>query len=182
MQSRQKSQRRIWALRKNKMQDRVNTWEDLIFPVYVIHSENVELIDGILWLDNQVLDDKNMLGETLGIRRMQTPMKSLYSLRYMIRDIVGMSQHKGKNFVDSDGRVIAYEKTEKCKIHYHKITKRFKRGVATMIKFKGIDRLMEVATPPSEDAAWAGIVYRRGLPWEIRDFAVEEQKSTWCMI
>ena len=41
---------------------------------------------------------------------------------------------------------------------------------------------MEVATPPSEDAAWAGIVYRRGLPWEIRDFAVEEQKSTWCMI
>ena len=69
MQSRQKSQRRIWALRNNKMQDRVNTWEDLIFPVYVIHSENVELIDGILWLDNQVLDDKNMLGETLGIRR-----------------------------------------------------------------------------------------------------------------
>ena len=57
MQSRQKSQRRIWALRNNKMQDRVNTWEDLIFPVYVIHSENVELIDGILWLDNQVLDD-----------------------------------------------------------------------------------------------------------------------------
>ena len=42
------------------------------FPVYVVHTDNVELIDGILWVEDQVRDDKNMSGETLGKRRSQT--------------------------------------------------------------------------------------------------------------
>ncbi len=50
----------------NKKNDfQVTSKEELQFPIYVIHSDNVELIDGILWLDDQVLDDKNMTGETL---------------------------------------------------------------------------------------------------------------------
>ena len=40
------------------------------------------------------LIDRNMLGDTLGIRRIQTPMKNLYPLRYQIQDIIGMSQHR----------------------------------------------------------------------------------------
>ena len=36
------------------------------FPVYVVHTDNVELIDGILWVEDQVLDDKNMSGATIG--------------------------------------------------------------------------------------------------------------------
>ena len=36
----------------------VDRKEDLRYPVYVIHSDNVELLDGIIWLDDQVLDDK----------------------------------------------------------------------------------------------------------------------------
>ena len=62
------------------------------FPAYVIHEEPEE-IDGILWLEDQVIDDKNMLGETLGIRRLQTPMKSLYPLKYLIEDEVSMMPH-----------------------------------------------------------------------------------------
>ena len=54
--------------------------KDLVFPIFVLHSDNVELLDGILWLDDQVLDDKNMKGRSLGIRRLQSPMKSLYPL------------------------------------------------------------------------------------------------------
>ena len=34
------------------MEERVDSREDLVFPIYVIHSDNVELIDGILWLDD----------------------------------------------------------------------------------------------------------------------------------
>ena len=46
--------------------------KDLVFPIFVLHSDNVELLDGILWLDDQVLDDKNMKGRSLGIRRLQS--------------------------------------------------------------------------------------------------------------
>ena len=59
-------------------------YDNIDFPVFVLHTDNIELIDGILWIDNQVLDDKNMLGTTLGMRRLQSPMKSLYPLKYII--------------------------------------------------------------------------------------------------
>ena len=48
-------------------------YNNIDFPVFVLHTDNIELIDGILWIDNQVLDDKNMSGKTLGIRRLQSP-------------------------------------------------------------------------------------------------------------
>ena len=38
------------------------------FPVFVIHTDNVEEIDGILWIDDQVLDDKNMSGGFIKVK------------------------------------------------------------------------------------------------------------------
>ena len=107
----------------------VTNKDELQFPIYVIHSDNVDFIDGIIWLDDQVLDDKNMKGDTLGLRRLQSPMKSIYPLKYMIKDYVGMMKHRGTTFIDSSGRVFNYEKTEKVDIKYHKIVKREKKTV-----------------------------------------------------
>ena len=42
------------------------------FPIYVL-SEEPEEIDGLVIINDQVVDDKNMTGETLGMRRLQTP-------------------------------------------------------------------------------------------------------------
>ena len=70
-------------------------YNDINFPVFVVHTDNIELIDGILWIDNQVLDDRNMKGKTLGMRRLQSPMKSLYPLKYMIEDVAEMIKHQG---------------------------------------------------------------------------------------
>lgn len=169
----------MWLLKQRKMEERVNSREDLCFPIYVIHSDNTELLDGILWLDDQVLDDKNMDGDTLGLRRIQTPMKSIYPLRYMIEDEIGLMRHRGKTFVDSNGCVFAYEKTETCKIHYHKITKREKKTVATMLWLKGVPFSFAEKSPPPIEITWAGVLYRGGFPWKIWDFADEKKKSTW---
>ena len=51
------------------------------FPIYVL-SEEPEEIDGLVLIGDQVVDDKNMSGKTIGMRRLQTPMKSIYPLRY----------------------------------------------------------------------------------------------------
>ncbi len=75
----------------------VTNREELVFPIFVIHSDNIDYLDGILWLDDQVLDDKNMKGRNLGIRRLQSPMKSLYPLKYMIQDEVSLMKHRAKN-------------------------------------------------------------------------------------
>jgi|TARA_R110000851_G_scaffold308583_1_gene467534 hypothetical protein len=169
-------------MRQRKMQDRVTRREDLVFPIYVIHNDNVELLDGILWLEDQVLDDKNMDGHTLGMRRIQTPMKSIYPLRYMIEDETGLMRHRGKTFVDNEGRVFAYEKTEICKVHYHKIKKREKKTVATVLWLKGCPFPFAEKSPPPVELTWAGVLYRRDIPWKIWDFSDKREKSTWRKI
>ncbi|MGY8867503.1 MAG: hypothetical protein ACKVJK_18030, partial [Methylophagaceae bacterium] len=59
------------------------------FPVFPIGSSNWTFTDGLLYLDNELLDDKNMSGKTLGARRIQTPFKSLYTLKKCIETPVG---------------------------------------------------------------------------------------------
>ena len=99
IKQRQRSQRRIYL--KN-MKSRAYTIKDLTFPLFVIHTDNTEVIDGILWIEDQVLDDLNMSGETLGLRRIQSPMKSIYPLKYMIEDEIGLMKHRGSTFIDND--------------------------------------------------------------------------------
>ena len=181
--ARQRSQRRIWSMNKKKREAYLVTRkEDLRYPIYVIHSDNVELLDGIIWLDDQVLDDKNMEGDSLGLRRIQSPMKSIYPLRYMIEDITGLMRHRGKFFIDSDGRVFNYEKTETVKLHYHKIRKREKKTTATVLWLKDCPFPFAEKSPPREELTWAGVLYSQGIPMAIYDFAEEQQKSTWRKI
>ena len=94
--------------------------QEIYYPIFVIHTDNVEEIDGILWIEDQVLDDKNMKGKTLGERRLQTPMKSLYPLRYMIDNEIDMLKHRGKNFIDNLGNLVYNEKSKTGKLIYHK--------------------------------------------------------------
>ena len=84
------------------------------FPIYVL-SEEPEEIDGLVLIGDQVVDDKNMSGATIGMRRLQTPMKSIYPLRYQVDDEVGMMKHRGKHFIDTNG----VEDEETFKIMYY---------------------------------------------------------------
>lgn len=76
-------------------------YDKIEFPIFVVHTDNIELIDGILWIDNQVLDDLNVEGSTLGKRRLQSPMKSMYPLKYMLNDIKEYLIHQGKHYIDT---------------------------------------------------------------------------------
>mgnify|MGYP003148396597 FL=1 len=74
---------------------------DVNFPIYVLHTDDVVLRDGILWCDGDVVDDKNVSGETIGVRRLSTPYKNLYNLKIMIEDFPSLFKHRGKYYVDS---------------------------------------------------------------------------------
>ena len=43
-------------------------YDALKFPLFVVHTDNVELVDGLLWIEGEVLDDTNMKGDTIGKR------------------------------------------------------------------------------------------------------------------
>ena len=55
---------------------------EIEFPIYVIGTEEIEETDGVLFADNRVVDDRNMSGDTLGARRLQTSLPNLYALKH----------------------------------------------------------------------------------------------------
>ena len=69
------------------------------FPIYVIGTEEIEERDGVLFADHKVVDDKNMSGDTLGIRRLQTSLPNLYPLKYMLEAMPNLMRHRGYNYI-----------------------------------------------------------------------------------
>ena len=37
-------------------------YDGIVFPVFTVHTDDVDRSDGMLWVENQVLDDRNMSG------------------------------------------------------------------------------------------------------------------------
>ena len=157
-------------------------YDNINFPVFVLHTDNIELIDGILWIDNQVLDDKNMSGKTLGIRRLQSPMKSLYSLKYMLEDETDLLHHQGKFYIDSSGVFFIKIKTTNTQLKYHKIMRVEKKTIASRLWIKDCPFPFTLKRPLPENASWAGILYKQGIPWILYDLSEEKKKDTWRKI
>ena len=157
-------------------------YNDINFPVFVVHTDNVELIDGILWIDNQVLDDRNMRGDTLGKRRLQSPMKSIYPLKYMIEDEAEMIKHQGKYYIDSKGYFVEKHKTTSVPLKYHKILRVEKKNIVSLLWIKDCPFPFPLKRPLPENASWAGILYQNNIPWILFDLAEEKKKDTWRKI
>ena len=152
------------------------------FPLFVIHTDNVEEIDGILWIEDQVLDDKNMSGETLGVRRLQSPMKSIYPVKYMIKDIRSYLDHQGKFYIDNTGYFFRKDKTKKATLKYHKILRVDLNTIASGLWVKDCTFPFTLDRPLRDDQTWAGIQYREGIPWLLYDTSTEKKKNSWRKI
>ena len=157
-------------------------YDNIDFPVFVLHTDNIELIDGILWIDNQVLDDKNMLGITLGMRRLQSPMRGLYPLKYMLENETDLLHHQGKFYIDSNGLFFTKSKTTITQLKYHKIMRVEKKTIASRLWLKDCPFPFPLKRPLPENASWAGVLYRDGIPWIIYDLSEEKKKDTWRKI
>ena len=151
------------------------------FPIYVINEEPEE-IDGLVIIGDQVVDDKNMDGNSIGIRRLQTPMKSIYPLRYQIDDEVGMMKHRGKHFIDTNGVYWYDEKTTTAQLKYLKIRKVEKKDIASVIWLKDCPFPFIESRPPIAGSSWAGVLYKQGIPWKIWEYCEDKKKNTWRKI
>ena len=150
----------------------------ITFPVFLLDSENWEEYDGILFLDNKVLDDRNQEGKTLGARRVQTPHKNLQELKYMVEYPNGLLKQRTKYFIDNSGRPFIYEKTTMLPLKYLKISKVELKDSATLIRVKGHNAPFTVPRPPEVGFTWAGILHVQGLPWMLYEYSETKLKDT----
>ena len=152
------------------------TIRHIAFPAFPLPSSNWEEQDGLLYLDNKLLDDKNMKGKTLGMRRLQTPFKDLFPLKAAIMDTLGLLKHTKNNFIDNNGVPFLYEKTRSVSLKYHKIRKVERKNSASVVWLKGINFPFKIPRPPNADTSWAGVLYLSEIPWMLYEYS-EFQKS-----
>lgn len=160
----------------------VLTWPNLhkiTFPVFILPSSNWDLTDGLLYLDGELVDDKNMSGTTLGQRRLQTPHKGLMTLRRSIDSLVGILKQEHYYFIDSNGVPFIYQKTERLQLRYRRIRKIERKTTASILWVEGWKAPFTIPRPPDPSMLWAGILLMKGFPWIIYEYSENRKKNTW---
>ena len=151
---------------------------EIRWPVYVLHSDEIEERDGLLFCDTQIVDDKNMTGESLGLRRLQTPHKNLFSLKNQIDNFRGMVKSKEKHFIDTNGIPFIYEKTEFCKLKYYRIKRVIQKDTSSLLKLDGVKSAFVIPRPPAEEMRYAGILHYGELPWVLYEYSEDRREDT----
>ena len=146
--------------------------------MYQIPSDNWNYSDGLLFIDDLLVDDINQTGETLGLRRLQTPFKDLMPLRRSLINHVGIIKQTKKTFIDSRGMPFIYEKTQFCKLKYYKISRVEHREVASLLWVHKVTIPFTIPRPPYEGRSWAGILHIEDAPWMLYEYAEEKLKDT----
>lgn len=150
------------------------------FPIYKLTSNGWYFRDGLVFFNGKVLDDRNMPGETLGQRRLLTPMKPLHKLRKMATSVPELLSFK--HFIDFSGNLFTYEKTKYQALRYLKIKKVDLLGVSSLVWVDGVSYPFEVPRPPPYGSVYAGILFYEGIPWLIYDFSANARDPTRRMV
>ena len=148
------------------------------FPVYVLPSSNWQETDGLLFLDGHIVDDKNMPGATLGIRRLQTPHKGLLRLKHQIDNLRGLLKNDKNTFIDTSGTPFVYEKTQFCKLKYYRIKSITPRETCSLLRLWGVKQPFAVPRPPALEMQYAGILHYGSMPWILYEYSEEPHKDT----
>jgi|TARA_R110001606_G_scaffold196045_2_gene343699 hypothetical protein len=150
----------------------------LKFPIFMLYSGDWERADGLLFCDGLLVDDLNMTGSSMGIRRIQTSYPSLFPLKKAITSPNGLLKQSTKYFIDSDGTPFIYEKTKFLPLKYLKIEKVTRKESAALITVKGVRAPFTVPRPPQHGYEWAGILHHTGLPWMLYEYSEEKLKDS----
>ena len=148
------------------------------FPIYAVSSGDWYGQDGLLFLENKILDDKNMGGKSLGMRRLQTPHKNLYPLRYQLDDLRGLIKSSKKTFVDSNGAIFNYIKTEFVSLKYYKIERVEKLEKAVRLRIERVKKPFIVPRPPASEIQYAGLLHYGIRPWMLYEYSETKLKDT----
>lgn len=144
----------------------------------MLPSDNWMLADGLLFIDSALLDDKNMPGATLGIRRAQSPHRKQYKLKSAVFSHNGILKQYTKYFIDSNGMPFIYEKTKLLKLSYLPIKKVIQKDVASLLYVKGSKSPFTIPRPPEQGMTWAGILHLNGFPWMLYEYSDKKLKDT----
>jgi hypothetical protein len=138
------------------------TYKDVVnvhWPVYVLpNSTELRYEDGVLWAEGRVVDDRNQTGDTLGVRRLKSPLP-LAQLRRGLENLSQLVAGKNNKFIDRRGNLFKYKRTINATVKYKKIRRIDSKDIASLLWVDGEDTSIPIPRPPPEGYRWVGIVY-----------------------
>lgn len=143
---------------------------DIQYPIYGISSKYKKIWNefNVLYIKTEsgtyILDNKNVPGNTLGIRRLNIKNNetSLYIPRKICHNLEQLLHSKYKHFIDNSGTCFTYKKTETVPLKYHKVEKvvELKDGTC-MIVLHSIDFPQKVNCRRAYATSYVGVLYTK---------------------
>lgn len=155
---------------------------DIVFPVYRIPNyKTVRVVDGLVKLDDQILDDTNVKEETLALRRLRSPLyQELYKMRISHPTLEAFLRRvkRGQKFIDSSGHIFTYIPSRFFPVKTLYIDRVDRNYSYVRVFLKGIRQPLIDVTGPRNAEPWAVVVFRAGSPWFILSYSHYKNKDT----
>jgi hypothetical protein len=148
------------------------------YPLFAINSINIDKRDGVVFADEQVLDDTNIKADTLGERRLRTPLKPLYRISKLIKEPRNLISKGPKYYIDNSGFIFYYDTVGFCDLRYHKIMKEEIKNNKIIIKLSGIYSPFTLPRPSPKGYKWVGVLYLGKEPWVLYNFSESKLNKT----
>ena len=145
----------------------------------MLPSDDWYIIDGVLFVQEQVADERNMPGKTLGVRRIQCGRKDLLPLQKAILDIPDLTHCRTKFFIDNEGRPFIYEKLIRSKLKSYRIKKIDLKDSASVVWVYDWPTPFTVPRPPQGNPEYVRLLHYNGAPWIIYDYVRQPTKDTY---
>ncbi len=137
------------------------------------------MTDRVLFLDGKVVDEKNMPGKTLGVRRLQCGRSDLMPLKKAIFTIPDLIQCKTKNFIDVYGKAFSYMKTYNSRLKCYGIKRIERKETASLLWLNGVPSPFTIPRPPIGDPIYVRMLHLNSAPWLVYDYLRLPVKDTY---
>ena len=136
---------------------------EINFPVYRLGTNAPSVEDNIIYYffgKMEVVDDKNLPGDTLSSRRLKIPEKEKFKLKLAIFYIADLIKLSGPEiwFIDSSGKLFQYKKSRFCKLVSKKITNVIRCTGYSLIEVQGVLQRFICLYPPRPEEKYASLL------------------------
>ena len=146
------------------------------FPVYSLGTEDFYIRDGLLLVNDLVIDDKNQPGDTLGKRRLQTPHKKR-RLSIVYEEFLDIVKQNPSVMMDNNGAIFSYSKTKFEKVKSIRIVRKDLEETHSRIWLKGVNFAFIVKQPPLA-MNWAQVLHLNSRPWLLYSLSEDKLKDS----
>lgn len=173
--------------------------DSIRFPVYFLGERKPEQENGVTFyfygkhhVDRdteyqiQVIDDKNIPGESLGVRRMKlaNAKQPLYKLKraiFFLGDLIKLTKG-GTWYIDSNGQTFEYRKTARCQLIFRPISSilPIKTG-GSIVEVAQVNSRFKTLLAPTGREKWAGLL-RVGNGYILYGLYEDRLEDTYRMV